>query len=737
MMKKFTLLSLTLVLAFSVFGQVNSDLPKIERKFVKENVQIELVKYNKYQDYQDAVRAYGDTIAYDDFSSGSTSQLPTGWTSVDIDSQGNNYLWEWTNVGAQGPTTGGYEHVLASTSAANGWVIFDSDNYGQGSYDAFLYSPVYNCSAFSAVAISWEELYQRWGNESTNPYSGNPTFVGVSIDGGTTYTEFEIHADFAVKDATDNPDYYMLNISSLAGSQASVKFYFRMQGLWDYWWQIDDFMVMEGPHHNLTIADTYTTAAVDYGTGYGFYGFYSKMPQAQIIPMFFQADVINNGVDQQTNVSLAVNIDQDGTNVYSQTADTIQLNFMDTASLIPAMFEAQDVGTYTADYAVSQTQTEEVPEDNVAGPFSWEVTNNKIMARDVTYTRGLSPEHYVGGLSGDLIGVSYYIPNTDTLESISVFIDYRTDPTGNTMLYGQVLEESNGSWVVKAETDEYYITAADLGQWINLPIVSAVPGDDILEGDNNYRVGLEFYWTGEEDLWIGAEDEGPHLYSRTSYARIGTDWGWIDVMPMIRLNLNNAIVAPQFKMDPATNVEPMFDVICQTPNLDAMFDLTFKVEDPNALPVSIDTVDVPSFVTSFSDNGDNTYTLGFDLTGVDTSSTMSYNFEIIADNGYAQNTLFFNSTVEIVPGCIWSVDNSTVAAPEVSIYPNPTTGTVNIENAENATIVVYNLIGEEVISIEKADQRATVNLNDYAEGTYIVKVITANDVVSKKINLVK
>ena len=80
-----------------------------------------------------------------------------------------------------------------------------------------------------------------------------------------------------------------------------------------------------------------------------------------------------------------------------------------------------------------------------------------------------------------------------------------------------------------------------------------------------------------------------------------------------------------------------------------------------------------------------------------------------------------------------SVEN-TVANAEVNIYPNPTTGLVNVTNVENATINVYNTVGELVKTVSNTN---TVDLSDVQNGTYIVKVITNNNIVVKNIVLAK
>ena len=408
-MKKITILSLMMIFSIGLFAQSKAYMPKAETIAVKEDVSVSITRYADVDDLNYVLKDFGDVIYSDDFGAGGpgASDLPTGWSSVDMDGQGNNYTWQWTDVGAQGPTTGGYEYVLASTSSANGWMILDSDNYGQGSYDSYLYSPIFDLTAYDAVAITIEELYQRWGNESANPYGDNATFVGVSNDGGVTFTEYEIHADFDVKESTDNPGAMMINISNVAGYMANVQIYFRIRGLWDYWWQFDDFKIIEGAHNNLVVAETYVSSAYDFGTGVGLFGYYSMMPLSQVTAMHFESSVFNGGVDAQTNVTLTCEVLDGAVAIFTQTADTSVLASDSTISLIPDYFTAIASADLEVSFSVDQTEVEEYPIDNVSEPTSWKVTDNKIMARDVFYSRGLSPSMYTDGADGDLLGLDF------------------------------------------------------------------------------------------------------------------------------------------------------------------------------------------------------------------------------------------------------------------------------------------------------------------------------------------
>jgi len=70
----------------------------------------------------------------------------------------------------------------------------------------------------------------------------------------------------------------------------------------------------------------------------------------------------------------------------------------------------------------------------------------------------------------------------------------------------------------------------------------------------------------------------------------------------------------------------------------------------------------------------------------------------------------------------------------INVYPNPANDVLNITNAENATITIYNVLGEVVKTVTNVNQ---ISLANVAEGSYIVRIVKENNVITKKINVVK
>jgi hypothetical protein len=72
----------------------------------------------------------------------------------------------------------------------------------------------------------------------------------------------------------------------------------------------------------------------------------------------------------------------------------------------------------------------------------------------------------------------------------------------------------------------------------------------------------------------------------------------------------------------------------------------------------------------------------------------------------------------------------------LSVYPNPSTGIVNI-SAENlneaAMYYVYNAMGQMVVSGEMTSETASVDLSAQASGMYLLKVVSNGAVQTKQV----
>ena len=161
-----------------------------------------------------------------------------------------------------------------------------------------------------------------------------------------------------------------------------------------------------------------------------------------------------------------------------------------------------------------------------------------------------------------------------------------------------------------------------------------------------------------------------------------------------------------------------------------------------------------SEVLSHTTTADGLYTMGAELSGPNPEDVRFYADNANPHPDYAvdhyiitgvpnPDWYIFTTDIATVPfiGCIMhdisTGINNISKTKNINIYPNPTNSIINITNAQNSTIYVYNLLGEIVTSIDNADKFNTIDMSPYAQGTYIVKIINNTDIITKKINLVK
>ena len=70
---------------------------------------------------------------------------------------------------------------------------------------------------------------------------------------------------------------------------------------------------------------------------------------------------------------------------------------------------------------------------------------------------------------------------------------------------------------------------------------------------------------------------------------------------------------------------------------------------------------------------------------------------------------------------------------QLKVYPNPTNNLVTIEAESMTEVLVYNIMGQCVLRKEIAGNQATIDLQHVSEGLYLLRVKTANGIVSKRI----
>ncbi|REJ80582.1 MAG: T9SS C-terminal target domain-containing protein [Bacteroidetes bacterium] len=77
---------------------------------------------------------------------------------------------------------------------------------------------------------------------------------------------------------------------------------------------------------------------------------------------------------------------------------------------------------------------------------------------------------------------------------------------------------------------------------------------------------------------------------------------------------------------------------------------------------------------------------------------------------------------------------------ELSVYPNPASGKlfVSVAGADKGAIIsVYDLSGKEMFRIENPEMSSQIDINRFAEGVYVVKLISGSKVLTEKVTIVR
>jgi hypothetical protein len=73
----------------------------------------------------------------------------------------------------------------------------------------------------------------------------------------------------------------------------------------------------------------------------------------------------------------------------------------------------------------------------------------------------------------------------------------------------------------------------------------------------------------------------------------------------------------------------------------------------------------------------------------------------------------------------------------VSVFPNPTVGRFTVEGQGLNHITVYNLMGQMVYEMACQGESVDINLSNVETGVYMVRILTDNGDVTKRITVIR
>ena len=269
-----------ILLSCQTFGQV-----------LKSN--FEICDYKPLSNHLSTInKSSSDTIIYNTFDD------VNDWTISAANLQG-----QWQIVTTTPQYVDQYIGSMASSTAGDGFAVFDGIQHliaGSVDFqDAIIeLNDTINLSNYPSVTLEFEQRYRAFNYDKT--------YVELSTDFGTTWTQIQINDQVATNDPAIQ-ELVGINISSYVGGQSNVKIRFRWISDSDddsygsgYGWLIDDLKITVPPENDVQNLSSWIYGENSSGAEYG------RTPIAHTEQNYFVgASVYNYGSMAQNNVTVS------------------------------------------------------------------------------------------------------------------------------------------------------------------------------------------------------------------------------------------------------------------------------------------------------------------------------------------------------------------------------------------------------------------------------------------------
>ena len=121
---------------------------------------------------------------------------------------------------------------------------------------------------------------------------------------------------------------------------------------------------------------------------------------------------------------------------------------------------------------------------------------------------------------------------------------------------------------------------------------------------------------------------------------------------------------------------------------------------------------------------------------IDTPEVGTYYYQVRADYGECESepaVSGVNPDVNYVTAEVTGIDE----LDNVALYPNPTNSNVTIEAAGMRHITVMSVLGQVVYDAEVNSDQVILNMSQYNVGVYVVRIVTANGVGTRRVTVVR
>jgi hypothetical protein len=442
-----------------------------------------------------------------------------------VDSVGTDDSW----VIGTGIPTGSFAIAgITSTTASNGFALFDSDLLCSGTQnsDLRIVAPI-DLTGNANVKVEFESFYRKFQGRC---------YVIASTD-GVNWTYFPVHTSLAVNGATTNPQITQVNVSSVIGNSATAYIGFKYVGGCDYAWMVDDVKISTVDDYDLEMTDAYWGSTGFWGARLPYY----QVPISQLAPIEFGGIVSNIGAIDQSDVVFTAAL-QGGAFSSSSVASTILHGTFDTLDVTDILTPPATVANHIVNLSVTSGATDAAPANNAITAAATISVNNYIYARDKGTIVGGSFNQGEGFEVGNIFDI-YEAVN---LKGIDVVVSASAEAGAEMFVKLYSIDSNTGDFVFVDESLPHNLTTSELGQKITLTLIN---GASSLNADESYLVVAGSFGDGglTDDLVVGTSGISERS---TSFYLDYTDntWYYTTATPMVRMNF-----------DPILSIDEMSD----------------------------------------------------------------------------------------------------------------------------------------------------------------------------------
>lgn len=521
-MKRHLLLTALAASSLVVFGQNQLDKRTgVEAPLKPQTLELPEVPFNKAkEDFTVTPKSTNNVVIWSqDFANG----IPATWTNSGSPAAA---LWEYrgpnttpnNTVGSRGAF--GSAQPVNSATAANGFIIFDSDFLDNGGnntqmgngpapapHTGSLTTGVINLAGHPQIKLEWTEYYRSLNLRM---------LVLASTDGGATFPDTVWNRNFnryTTNQASALNNAVSIDVSSQLGNQANVRLRFIaapdqnpgvQAGLNNYYtWMLDDIKIVQKPANDLALEDfSFDQVGKDF--------VYGHMPAAHTAPYNFTTAGRNIGSMPQTNTRGVATI----------TVGTSPFALLNTPSVVlaPGARDTAVTPNFTPTPRLVQTYGVELrmASDSVTttSPFNGFTstirTTDSIMSLDFNGGRvaTLGSRSFTGVTDGLMITNHIELGTADTLNGISFVLSAAANSrSAGAGVVISVFDTTNFStWftqdmatagpTLKMQSDFYTLTVADSASrnvYVPIPaVLNGVPQDRRLAA-GGYMVSVELF----------------------------------------------------------------------------------------------------------------------------------------------------------------------------------------------------------------------------------------------------